>query len=69
MGRAPRRMNRALRVVLWLAFGYGALGAVCAVYVADVTGRGSWMRAGAWLVVLAGVAAAGLVQTRRRVAA
>ncbi|CAN7321815.1 hypothetical protein [Knoellia sp. LjRoot47] len=56
--------------VLWLAFGYGVIGAVLSIYVADVHGRQSMLRVGAALVLLAGVSAAGLfrlqeVPTRR----
>lgn len=61
--------DRALRVILWLVFGYGAFGAVLAVYAADVSGRASWMRVGAGMVLLAAVAAAGLSVTRDRVEA
>lgn len=62
-------MIAAARVILWLAFGYGVLGAVGAVYAADVNGRPSPLRVGAGLVLLAGVAAAGLVATRQRTGA
>ena len=51
---------RATAVVLWLAFGYGAIGAILSVYVADTHGRPSMLRVGAALVLLAGVSAAGL---------
>lgn len=60
---------RFARGFLLAAFLYGAFGAVLAVYVADVSGRASWMRVGAGMVVLAAVAAAGLSVTRDRVEA
>ena len=59
--------DRVARLVLWGAAGYGVLGAVLAVYAHDVTGRGSWMRVGAGLVLLAGVAVAGLRVSSPRV--
>ncbi|KGN30061.1 hypothetical protein N798_11940 [Knoellia flava TL1] len=52
--------------VLWLAFGYGMFGAVLSIYVADIHGRPSMLRVGAVLVLLAGVAAAGLAQVQTR---
>ncbi|WP_147062099.1 hypothetical protein [Knoellia locipacati] len=51
---------RATAVVLWLAFGYGAIGAILSVYIADTYGRPSMLRVGAALVLLAGVSAVGL---------
>jgi hypothetical protein len=51
---------RAAVVALWLAFGYGVLGAIGSVYAADVSGRTSMLRVGAVLVMLAGASAAGL---------
>ena len=59
-------MARAAVVVLWLAFGYGVFGAILSVYVADTHGRPSMLRVGAVLVLLAGVAAAGLAQAQQR---
>jgi len=56
----------AARAVLWLAAGYGFLGAILCLYVADTTGRTSWMRTGAAMVVLTAVAVSGLVVTRPR---
>lgn len=55
-------MTRVAIVALWVAFGYGVLGAILSVYAADLHGRPSMMRVGAVLVVLAGVSAAGLVR-------
>lgn len=57
--------TRCARAFLALAFGYGTLGAILAVYAADVNGRPSLLRVGGALVLLAGVAAAGLHATRR----
>ena len=51
---------RVTAIVLWLAFGYGAIGAILSVYVADTYGRPSMLRVGAALVLLAGVSAVGL---------
>ena len=59
-------MDRAMVAVLWLAFGYGMFGAVLSIYVADIHGRPSMLRVGAVLVLLAGVAAAGLAQAQTR---
>lgn len=59
-------MARAGQVVLWFAFGYGVIGAILAVYVADTLGRSSMLRVGAVLVMLAGVAAAGIAQSQRQ---
>lgn len=51
-------------VALWMAFGYGALGAIGSVYAADVSGRPSLLRVGAVLVLLAGASVAGLFRLR-----
>lgn len=53
-------MARVMAVVLWMALGYGVLGAILTVYAADVSGRQSFLRVGAALVLLAGAAAGGL---------
>ncbi|MFW5473852.1 hypothetical protein ACOCJ5_11135 [Knoellia sp. CPCC 206450] len=58
-------LDRAMVVVLWLAFGYGVFGAILSIYVADTHGRPSMLRVGAVLVLLAGAAAAGLAQTQQ----
>jgi len=54
----------AARAVLWLAAGYGFLGAILCVYAADLTGRTYMLRVGAALVALAAVAVSGLLFTR-----
>ncbi|KRE42403.1 hypothetical protein [Knoellia sp. Soil729] len=56
----------AARAILWLAAGYGFLGAILSVYAADVTGRTSMLRVGAGLVILTAVAVSGLFVTRPR---
>lgn len=56
----------AARVVLWLAAGYGFLGTILCVYIADTTGRTSMLRVGAALVLLTAVAISGLVVIRPR---
>lgn len=53
-------MTRVMAVALWMAVGYGVIGAVLSIYAADVSGRQSLLRVGAVLVMLAGAACGGL---------
>jgi hypothetical protein len=58
--------DRAARVILWVAAGYGLFGAIVCVLASAMTGERSLLRTGAGLVVLGAVATVGIASTRQR---